>query len=52
MELSDEMNLLDEDIDKTLHIKGQMFYMEAWECLLFLACPMMKVNAIDNATSL
>merc|ERR1719351_275361 len=36
------MNLLDEDIDKTLHIKGQMVYMKEWEQMLFLACPMMK----------
>merc|ERR1719206_342787 len=39
---SSELNLLDEDIDKTLHIKGQMVFMDAWECILFLACPMMK----------
>jgi len=39
---SSEMNLLDEDIDKTLHIKGQMVYITEWECNLFLACPMMK----------
>ena len=34
-------NLLDEEIDKTLHIKGQMVYMKDWEQMLFLACPMM-----------
>ena len=39
---SDGMNLLDEDVDKTLHIKGQMVYMQDWEQMLFLACPMMK----------
>ena len=42
MGFSDNMNLLDEDIDKTLHIKGQMVYMQDWEQMLFLACPMMK----------
>ena len=38
----DTLNLLDEDVDKTLHIKGQMVYMKEWEQMLFLACPMMK----------
>ena len=28
---NDELNLLDEDIDKTLHIKGQMVFMTDWE---------------------
>ena len=38
----DTLNLLDEDVDKTLHIKGQMVYMKEWEQMLFLACPMMS----------
>merc|ERR550539_1717924 len=38
----DVENLLDEEIDKTLHIKGQMVYMKEWEQMLFLACPMMS----------
>ena len=38
----DTLNLLDEDVDKTLHIKGQMVYMKEWEQMLFLACPIMK----------
>ena len=42
---SDGMNLLDEDVDKTLHIKGQMVYMQDWEQMLFLACPIMKDSA-------
>merc|ERR1712227_272433 len=42
MGFNDELNLLDEDIDKTLHIKGQMVYMQDWEQMLFLACPIMK----------
>ena len=37
-----DMNLLDDDIDKTLHIKGQMVWIEDWDQMLFLACPMMK----------
>merc|ERR1712025_199832 len=41
MGFDDDMNLLDEDIDKTLPIKGQMVYMKEWEQMLFLACPMM-----------
>merc|ERR1719323_1972139 len=40
-EFSSELNLLDEDIDKTLHIKGQMVFMKEWDCMLFLACPML-----------
>jgi len=39
---SSELNLLDEDVDKTLHIKGQMTFIQEWDCMLFLACPMMK----------
>ena len=31
-----------QDIDKTLHIKGQMVYIEEWQQMLFLACPIMK----------
>ncbi|XP_023325301.1 soluble guanylate cyclase 88E isoform X2 [Eurytemora carolleeae] len=40
---SSELNhLLDEDVDKTLHIKGQMIFIPEWNSILFLACPMMK----------
>lgn len=38
---TDEIDL-DDDLDKTLHIKGQMFYIEEWQQLLFLACPIMN----------
>ena len=31
-----------EDIDKTLHIKGQMIFIQEWSLMLFLACPIMK----------
>merc|ERR1719312_601473 len=31
-----------EDVDKTLHIKGQMIYIKEWQQMLFLACPIMK----------
>jgi guanylate cyclase len=37
----DEIDL-DEDIDKTLHIKGQMIFITEWNQMLFLACPIMK----------
>merc|ERR1719219_3289832 len=40
---SDELELEDlEDIDKTLHIKGQMVFIQEWQLMLFLACPIMK----------
>ena len=40
---SDELELDDlEDIDKTLHIKGQMIFIQEWSLMLFLACPIMK----------
>jgi len=40
---SEELELDDlEDIDKTLHIKGQMIYIAEWQQMLFLACPIMK----------
>lgn len=38
--------LLDEDVDKTLHIKGQMIFIKEWGQLLFLACPIM--NDLNN----
>merc|ERR1719412_855065 len=40
-EFSSELMLLDEDVDKTLHIKGQMVFMKEWDAMLFLACPML-----------
>merc|ERR1719410_2266025 len=40
---SDDLQLDDlEDIDKTLHIKGQMVFIAEWQLMLFLACPIMK----------
>ena len=40
---SDDLQLEDlEDIDKTLHIKGQMIFIQEWSLMLFLACPIMK----------
>ncbi|XP_023325285.1 soluble guanylate cyclase 88E isoform X2 [Eurytemora carolleeae] len=39
---ADMDNILDEDVDKTLHIKGQMLYVKEWNSILFLACPIMK----------
>ena len=42
MGFDDDINLLDEDTDKTLHIKGQMIYMKEWDAIMFLACPIMN----------
>merc|ERR1712227_789478 len=40
---SEDLQLDDlEDIDKTLHIKGQMVFIAEWKLMLFLACPIMK----------
>ena len=40
---SEELELDDlEDLDKTLHIKGQMVFIQEWGLMLFLACPIMK----------
>merc|ERR1719394_1334523 len=40
---SEDLQLEDlEDLDKTLHIKGQMFFISEWSLMLFLACPIMK----------
>ena len=35
-----------QDVDKTLHIKGQMIFIQEWQQMLFLACPMM--NDLNN----
>ena len=37
-----EEDLLEEDVDKTMHIKGQMVFIDEWQQMLFLACPIMK----------
>lgn len=37
----DEIDL-EEEVDKTLHIKGQMTIIQEWGQVLFLACPIMK----------
>jgi len=39
--LANQLFLL-KDVDKTLHIKGQMIYIPEWQQMLFLACPVMK----------
>ena len=40
---SEELQLDDlDDQDKTLHIKGQMVFIQEWSLMLFLACPIMK----------
>ena len=40
---SEELALDDlEDNDKTLHIKGQMVFIQEWGLMMFLACPIMK----------
>ena len=31
-----------QDVDRTLHLKGQMIYISQWNAILFLACPVMK----------
>ena len=48
-----------EDLDKTLHIKGQvryssiypslpqMLFVSEWQQMLFLACPIMKVIPVE-----
>ena len=38
--------MLEEDVDKTLHIKGQMIHIAEWNQILFLACPIM--NDLNN----
>merc|ERR550539_1848077 len=40
---SDDLALDDlEDVDKTLHIKGQMIFIQEWQLMMFLSCPIMK----------
>ena len=35
----DDMNLMGEEEDKSLHLKGQMMFMAEWNVIMFLACP-------------
>jgi guanylate cyclase len=38
-EADDDQNLMEEDVDKSLHIKGQMNFMPDWNVVMFLCSP-------------
>ena len=37
----DEENLMGEEVDNSLHIKGQMMFMAEWNLIMFLAAPIL-----------
>jgi len=38
----DDQNLMEEDVDKSLHLKGQMHFMADWNVVMFLCSPALK----------
>ena len=38
-EVDDDQNMMDEEVDKSLHIKGQMNFMPDWNVVMFLCSP-------------
>jgi len=41
-EEDDDENLMEEDVDKSLHLKGQMHFMADWNVVMFLCSPALK----------
>ena len=39
--MDDEENLMGEEVDNSLHIKGQMMFMAEWNLIMFLAAPIL-----------
>ena len=37
--MDDDQNMMDEEVDKSLHIKGQMNFMPDWNVVMFLCSP-------------
>ena len=37
--MDDDQNMMDEEVDKSLHIKGQMNFMPDWNVVMFLGSP-------------
>jgi len=37
--VDDDQNMMDEEVDKSLHIKGQMNFMPDWNVVMFLCSP-------------
>ena len=40
----DDTNMMEEEVDKSLHIKGQMNFMPDWNVIMFLCSPALKVD--------
>ena len=38
----DDQNLMEEEVDKSLHLKGQMHFMPDWNVVMFLCSPALK----------
>jgi len=41
-EVDDDENLMEEDVDRSLHLKGQMHFMADWNVVMFLCSPALK----------
>ena len=38
-DVDDDMNLMGDEEDKSLHLKGQMMFMAEWNVIMYLSCP-------------
>ena len=38
----DDQNLMEEEVDKSLHVKGQMNFMPDWNVVMFLGSPSVR----------
>ena len=48
----DDANMMEEEVDKSLHIKGQMNFMPDWNVVMFLCSPAIanleQLQVVDN----
>ena len=48
--MDDEENLMGEEVDNSLHIKGQMMFMAEWNLIMFLAAPILTdLNTLEKS---
>ena len=47
--MDDDQNMMDEEVDKSLHIKGQMNFMPDWNVVMFLCSP--AIDSVSQSVS-
>ena len=49
----DDMGGLEEEVDKTMHLKGQMMFMVEWNVIMFLSSPVVaNLDVLQVFTSM